>query len=143
MLLGKTDLEVFPDELAMELHEADRRIAGADGPVIEMHLAGQGEQRGEHCWFGFTIGEPGHPLTGSGCLLIATRERLPRPSPARCRRSGAARRTTRQRPGDDIAGDGRVRGRARRAGAGQKPATTPTYCAGWNSWPRPRCTRRR
>lgn len=79
MLLGKTDLEVFPDELAMELHEADRRISGADGPVIEMHPAGQGEQRGEHCWFGFTVGEPGQPLTGSGCLLIA-RDRLPLPS---------------------------------------------------------------
>ncbi len=73
MLLGKTDLEVFPDELAMELHEADRRVgaAGAGGPLIELRVAGQGERRGEHCWFGFAVGEPGQPPTGSGCLLVA------------------------------------------------------------------------
>lgn len=71
MLLGKTDLEVFPDELAMELHESDRRLIARGGPRIEIGIAGQGERRGEHCWFGFTVGEPGQPPTGSGCLLVA------------------------------------------------------------------------
>lgn len=70
MLLGKTDLEVFPDELAMELHEAEQRICSANGSTVERRIAGQGERRTDHCWFGFTVGEPGHPDTGSGCLLV-------------------------------------------------------------------------
>lgn len=78
MLLGKTDLEVFPDELAMELHEADRRV-GAGAPLIELRVAGQGERRGEHFWFGFAVGEPGQPPTGSGCLLVAL-DTLPLPA---------------------------------------------------------------
>lgn len=70
MLLGKTDLEVFPDELAMELHELSQRLGGAAEATIERHPAGQGEQRSDYCWFGFPLGRPGQPATGSGCLLV-------------------------------------------------------------------------
>jgi PAS domain-containing protein len=78
MLLGKTDLEVFPDELAMELHEADRRLIASGSSSLELRTVGQGASRGEHYCFGFPVGTPGRPATGTGGILIATRD-LPRP----------------------------------------------------------------
>ncbi len=77
MLLGKTDLEVFPDELAMELHEADRRLIAGGSSSLELRTVGQGASRGEHYCFGFPVGTPGRPATGTGGILIATRD-LPR-----------------------------------------------------------------
>jgi len=81
MLLGKTDLEVFPDELAMELHEADRRLLAEGAASMEVRMAGQGPSRSEHFCFGFPVGAPGGPVTGTGGILIATRD-VPPAAPA-------------------------------------------------------------
>jgi len=95
MLLGKTDLEVFPDELAMELHEADRRLIASGSSSLELRTVGQGAARGEHYCFGFAVGASGRPASGTGGILIAARD-LPRPR----QHEAAAPAATDAPPGD-------------------------------------------
>ncbi len=102
MLLGKTDLEVFPDELAMELHEADRRLIASGSSSLELRTVGQGASRGEHYCFGFPVGTPGRPATGTGGILIATRD-LPRPNQYQAAAAAPADAATSD-AGDGIAG---------------------------------------
>ena len=71
MLLGKTDVEVFPDELAMALHEADRRLIETGAGFSEFRCAGHGTRRGEHHCFYFPLRATDGALCGTGGIWLA------------------------------------------------------------------------
>jgi PAS domain-containing protein/DNA-binding NarL/FixJ family response regulator len=74
MLLGKTDVEVFPDEIAMELHETDRRLIESGTAFVDLRVLGQGERRSEHYCFCFPVHGADGAMSGTGGLWIAARE---------------------------------------------------------------------
>lgn len=102
MLAGKTDFEIFPDELAAELHEDDLRIIERRETFSGMRTLGQGESRERYlCWC-FPVGG-GDRILGTGGIWVA---------PAALRASGAAAANTpshdlgahRDASGDELAG---------------------------------------
>lgn len=70
MLVGKTDFEIFPDELAAELHEDDLRIVERRETFSGVRMLGHGEQRERYlCWC-FPVGRDDRIL-GTGGIWIA------------------------------------------------------------------------
>lgn len=84
MLLGKTDVEVFPDELAMSLHEADRRLIEGGIAFSEFRNAGHGVRRGEHHCFFFPLRTADGALSGTGGIWLAPADLPQADNPAEC-----------------------------------------------------------
>ena len=70
--------------------------------AVSFASVGQGASRGEHYCFGFPVGTPGRPATGTGGILIATRD-LPRPNQYQAAAAAPADAATSD-AGDGIAG---------------------------------------
>ncbi len=72
MLLGKTDVEVFPDELAMALHETDRRLIEGGIAFSELRDAGHGVRRAAHHCFYFPLRDADGAFSGTGGIWLAS-----------------------------------------------------------------------
>jgi len=92
MLLGKTDVEVFPDEIAMELHETDRKLIDSGVAHVDLRVLGQGERRSEHYCFCFPVQGADGSMSGTGGLWIAVRDI------ASVARSGSSNTSSSERP---------------------------------------------
>ena len=71
MLLGKTDVEVFPDELATELHDNERRLQASVQGFAEIRTVGVGAARTQRWCFEFPVRSNDGTLQGFGGLWIA------------------------------------------------------------------------
>ena len=73
MLLGKTDVEVFPDEVATELHDNERRLLESQTGFTEIRLVGVGAARARRWCFEFPVrGNDGSPHGWGGLWLAAS-----------------------------------------------------------------------
>jgi PAS domain-containing protein len=70
MLLGKTDVEVFPDELATELHEAAQRLALSAEALTERRSVGTGGARATRLCCDFPLRGADGALLGHGGLWM-------------------------------------------------------------------------
>jgi hypothetical protein len=70
MLLGKTDVEVFPDELATELHEAAQRLALSGEALTERRKVGAGAARATRVCCDFPLRGTDGALLGQGGLWM-------------------------------------------------------------------------
>ena len=71
MLLGKTDVEVFPDELATELHDNERHLQASVQGFAEIRTVGVGAARTQRWCFEFPVRSNDGTLQGFGGLWIA------------------------------------------------------------------------
>ena len=75
MIVGKTDFEVFPDELAAELYETDHKVIESVEPYDHVHTIGQGDARKYYRSFNFPVCDNDGELT-SICGMSIPLERL-------------------------------------------------------------------
>jgi PAS domain S-box-containing protein len=71
MLAGKTDVEVFPDDLATELHDIERRLLDGGGTAIEERLVGVGVARAKRWCLEFPVRATDGSLIGCAGLWLA------------------------------------------------------------------------
>ncbi len=74
LLVGKTDVEVFPDELATELHDTERRLHESGQDLVEMRTVGVGAARMRRCCWEFPVRGSDGTLQGWGGVWIAPGE---------------------------------------------------------------------
>jgi hypothetical protein len=70
MLSGKTDFEVFPDEVAAELHASERRVLEEGERFDALREAGAGTERGPHWCLEFPVCSPDGVQIGCAGLWI-------------------------------------------------------------------------
>jgi PAS domain S-box-containing protein len=97
MLAGKTDFEVFPDEVAAELHASERHVLGEGAELAALREAGVGAARAMHWCMEFPVRSPAGELLGCAGIWVAPRS-LPQDAaarlPSRASRSGELERAT-------------------------------------------------
>ncbi|MFM7275970.1 MAG: PAS domain-containing protein, partial [Gammaproteobacteria bacterium] len=71
MLSGKTDVEVFPDDLAMELHDIERRLLEGGASAIAERLVGVGVARASRWCLEFPVRGADGSLIGCAGLWLA------------------------------------------------------------------------
>ena len=71
LIAGKTDYEVFPDELATEIYSADRQVLETLEPFEQLVTIGSVDARRRYRSFSFPVCDAGGDITGVCCLLIA------------------------------------------------------------------------
>ena len=95
MLLGKTDFEVFPDDVATELHDNERRLQASVQGFAEIRTVGVGAARTQRWCFEFPVRANDGTLQGWGGLWLSAGELpsgavapapAPEPETARSRR---------------------------------------------------------
>ncbi len=72
MLLGKTDVEVFPDELATELHDNERRLQSSEQGFTELRTVGVGAARARRWCFEFPVRASDGSQQGWGGLWLSS-----------------------------------------------------------------------
>jgi PAS domain S-box-containing protein len=74
MLLGKTDVEVFPDDVATELHDNERRLQASVQGFAEIRTVGVGAARTQRWCFEFPVRANDGTLQGWGGLWLSASE---------------------------------------------------------------------